>query len=244
MPLVEVVVGRETDAGTADRAEAIVERWGKTADPLRRLARVRRQPHQPPVHARAAATARGRHGHDRGDRRGDARRGLPAGPVRAHRPDRPRRQPRHLDRRARRPRLDRRGSPRRRSRSASWPRAASAASAASASTSTTPRATGSARARASAAAVASTCRSGRRRSRAASGWPSPTRRTSRSGTASPRRTGSTSRFALGAAHPQGPLEWAIAQGLDAVHAELKALEAAEGEQFAPAPALVEAAATR
>ena len=49
---------------------------------------------------------------------------------------------------------------------------------------------------------------------------------------------------LGAAHPQGPLEWAIAQGLDAVHAELKALEAAEGERFAPAPALVEAAATR
>ena len=26
---------------------------------------------------------------------------------------------------------------------------------------------------------------------------------------------------LGAAHPQGPLEWAIAQGLDAVHAELQ-----------------------
>ena len=49
---------------------------------------------------------------------------------------------------------------------------------------------------------------------------------------------------LGAAHPQGPLEWAVAQGLDAVHAELKALEAAVGERFAPAPALVEAAATR
>jgi hypothetical protein len=33
-------------------------------------------------------------------------------------------------------------------------------------------------------------------------------------------------------------------GLDAVHAGLKALQAAEGERFAPAPALVEAAATR
>ena len=30
MPLVEVVVGRETDAGTAARAEAVVTRWGKT----------------------------------------------------------------------------------------------------------------------------------------------------------------------------------------------------------------------
>jgi 3-hydroxybutyryl-CoA dehydrogenase len=49
---------------------------------------------------------------------------------------------------------------------------------------------------------------------------------------------------LGASHPQGPLEWAVAQGLDAVHAELQALEALEGERFAPAPALVEAVAAR
>ena len=31
MPLVEVVVGRETDPDTADRAEALITRWGKTA---------------------------------------------------------------------------------------------------------------------------------------------------------------------------------------------------------------------
>ena len=46
---------------------------------------------------------------------------------------------------------------------------------------------------------------------------------------------------LGAAHPQGPIEWARARGLDRVHEELRALQASGGESFAPAPALVEAA---
>ena len=49
---------------------------------------------------------------------------------------------------------------------------------------------------------------------------------------------------MGAAHPQGPLEWAIAQGLDAVHAELRRWRPPRAAIFAPAPALVEAAATR
>ena len=49
---------------------------------------------------------------------------------------------------------------------------------------------------------------------------------------------------LGAAHPQGPLEWAVAKGLDTVLDELRSLQAAVGERFTPAPALVEAAATR
>ncbi|HEY6571386.1 MAG TPA: 3-hydroxyacyl-CoA dehydrogenase NAD-binding domain-containing protein [Candidatus Limnocylindrales bacterium] len=46
---------------------------------------------------------------------------------------------------------------------------------------------------------------------------------------------------LGAAHPQGPLEWAAAQGLADVRDELRELEAAEGACFAPAPALEAAA---
>jgi 3-hydroxybutyryl-CoA dehydrogenase len=49
---------------------------------------------------------------------------------------------------------------------------------------------------------------------------------------------------LGAAHPQGPIEWATARGVDRVHEELRALEATGGECFAPAPALVDAAARR
>ena len=92
--------------------------------------------------------------------------------------------------------------------------------------------------------MASTCRSGRRRSRAASGWPSPNEAYFALGDGVATADRIDLALRLGAAHPQGPLEWAIAQGLDAVHAELKALEAAEGERFAPAPALVEAAATR
>ncbi len=47
---------------------------------------------------------------------------------------------------------------------------------------------------------------------------------------------------LGAAHPQGPIEWATARGIDRVHEELRALEASAGAVFAPAPALVDAAA--
>lgn len=46
---------------------------------------------------------------------------------------------------------------------------------------------------------------------------------------------------LGAAHPQGPLEWAAAQGLATVRDELSALERAEGACFTPAPALEAAA---
>ena len=46
---------------------------------------------------------------------------------------------------------------------------------------------------------------------------------------------------LGAAHPQGPLEWATAQGIRTVRDELRALEAAGGDCFAPAPALEAAA---
>ena len=46
---------------------------------------------------------------------------------------------------------------------------------------------------------------------------------------------------LGAAHPQGPLEWAAAQGLASVRDELLALERAEGGCFTPAPALEAAA---
>ncbi len=46
---------------------------------------------------------------------------------------------------------------------------------------------------------------------------------------------------LGAAHPEGPLEWAAAQGLASVRDELLALERAEGACFAPAPALEAAA---
>jgi 3-hydroxybutyryl-CoA dehydrogenase len=42
---------------------------------------------------------------------------------------------------------------------------------------------------------------------------------------------------LGAAHPQGPVEWAQARGEDRVREELLALVAAEGDRFAPAPAL-------
>ena len=50
---------------------------------------------------------------------------------------------------------------------------------------------------------------------------------------------------LGAAHPQGPLEWAIAQGLDArPRGARRRWRPPAGERFAPAPALVEAAATR
>ncbi|HEY4190830.1 MAG TPA: 3-hydroxyacyl-CoA dehydrogenase NAD-binding domain-containing protein [Candidatus Limnocylindrales bacterium] len=47
---------------------------------------------------------------------------------------------------------------------------------------------------------------------------------------------------LGAAHPQGPVEWATSRGLDRVDAELSALAVAEGARYAPAPALREAAA--
>jgi 3-hydroxybutyryl-CoA dehydrogenase len=47
---------------------------------------------------------------------------------------------------------------------------------------------------------------------------------------------------LGAAHPQGPIEWAVARGIDQVHAELRSLQAVEGDRFAPAPALAAAAA--
>jgi 3-hydroxybutyryl-CoA dehydrogenase len=46
---------------------------------------------------------------------------------------------------------------------------------------------------------------------------------------------------LGAAHPQGPIEWAVARGLGEAHARLLALQAAEGDRFAPAPALTQAA---
>ncbi len=46
---------------------------------------------------------------------------------------------------------------------------------------------------------------------------------------------------LGAAHPQGPIEWAAAYGLARVRDELLGLQAAVGERFAPAPALMEAA---
>ena len=46
---------------------------------------------------------------------------------------------------------------------------------------------------------------------------------------------------LGAAHPEGPLEWAAAQGLASVRDELLALERAEGACFTPAPALEVAA---
>ena len=49
---------------------------------------------------------------------------------------------------------------------------------------------------------------------------------------------------LGAAHPQGPIEWARARGVDQVIDELLALQASDGESFVPAPALVEAAAGR
>ena len=47
---------------------------------------------------------------------------------------------------------------------------------------------------------------------------------------------------LGAAHPQGPVEWATARGLDRVEAELSVLATAEGPRYAPAPALREAVA--
>lgn len=46
---------------------------------------------------------------------------------------------------------------------------------------------------------------------------------------------------LGAAHPEGPLEWAVAHGLASVRDELLALERAEGACFTPAPALQAAA---
>ena len=209
MPLVEVVVGRETDAGTADRAEAVVERWGKTSircadSPGFVVNRINRPFTLEPLRLLEGGTATIE------EIDGAMRAaGFPQGPFE------------HIDLIG----LDVNlatstavhaglGSPARLAPSALQGRLVAARrlgrKRASGSTSTTPRATGSARARASAAAVASTCRSGRRRSRAASGWPSPTRRTSRSGTASPRRTGSTSRCD-GAAHPQGPLEWAIAR---------------------------------
>jgi 3-hydroxybutyryl-CoA dehydrogenase len=42
---------------------------------------------------------------------------------------------------------------------------------------------------------------------------------------------------LGAAHPQGPIEWARARGEATVRDALLALAATEGERFAPAPAL-------
>ena len=49
---------------------------------------------------------------------------------------------------------------------------------------------------------------------------------------------------LGAAHPQGPVEWATARGLDRVEAELSGLAAAEGPRYAPAPALRDAVGER
>ena len=68
---------------------------GRTRDPLRRLARLHRQPLQPPVHARVAADPRRGDRRPRRDRPGAARgRRLPDGAVRAHGPDRDRRQPR------------------------------------------------------------------------------------------------------------------------------------------------------
>ena len=46
---------------------------------------------------------------------------------------------------------------------------------------------------------------------------------------------------LGANHPTGPIAWARAEGLAEVRERLDTLAAQEGDQFRPAPALVEAA---
>ena len=244
MPLVEVVVGRETDAGTADRAEAVVERWGKT--PIRCadspgfvVNRINRPFTLEPLRLLEGGTATIE------EIDGAMRaRGLPAGPVRAHRPDRPRRQPRHLDRRARRPGLTgaagpvgaagppRGGAPPR-------PQAGRRVLRVRRLGPPGPPGPGLRPPRWQARAAAA---GGDRR--AASGWPSPTRRTSRSGTASPRRTGSTSRSAWAPPIRRGRSSGPSPRASTRSTRSCKALEAAEGERFAPAPALVEAAATR
>ena len=86
MPLVEVVAAPATDPAVVERATALMTAWGKVAVRCRGHAGLHRQPGQPAVHARGAADARGRRRRRRGDRRRDARRRLPDGPVRAHGP--------------------------------------------------------------------------------------------------------------------------------------------------------------
>ena len=226
MPLVEVVVGRETDAGTAARAEAVVTRWGKT--PIRCadspgfvVNRINRPFTLEPLRLLEGGTA-----HDRGDRRRDARRRLPPGAVRAHRPDRARRQPRDVDRRPRRPRLARPA------------RALGAAGPARRRAPPGPQARRRllrVRRDGPSGPTGAGLRAAGRQAR-----PAPGRRRSRrrvrlalaneaywalgDGVAAADRIDLALR--LGAAHPQGPIEWATARGVDRVREELRALEAA------------------
>ena len=88
MALVEVVAPPLADPAVVARAVAIVTAWGKTPGRLCRPPGLHRQPGQPAVHDRGPADPRGRRGQRHRDRRGDARRRLPDGPVRAHGPHR------------------------------------------------------------------------------------------------------------------------------------------------------------
>ena len=185
--------------------------WGKDAGPLRRHARVHRQPGQPAVHARGAARC------SRRARRAStaidaaiARRRLPDGPVRADGPRRHRRQSRRRARRVRRTRraaTARRAVPAVADPGAAGRRAASsAARPAAASTATTRTAGSPVRQPASPArADAGRSRCDGAASSSGSRWRSSTRRTGRSATASRPPPTSTSRMRLGAGHPVGPV---------------------------------------
>ena len=243
MSLVEVVVGRETDPSTAARAEAVVTRWGKT--PIRCsdspgfvVNRINRPFTLEPLRLLEGGTATIEE--IDGAMRGD---GFPQGPFE------------HIDligldvnlatstavHAASAPLRD---SRRQRCRRGWWPRGAWAASAAWASTQYD--ATGH--------RVRPGPGFGRRGGKHVPLPPSAIATRIRlalaneaywalgDGVASADRIDLALR--LGAAHPQGPIEWARARGVDQVIDELLALQASDGESFVPAPALLEAAAGR
>jgi hypothetical protein len=93
MPLVEVVSGLATRAEVAEAIHATAAAWGKAPVHASSTPGLHRQPLRASVLRRSAAAARRARGRLCHDRRGDARGGrLSHGPVRAHGPDRPRRE--------------------------------------------------------------------------------------------------------------------------------------------------------